>query len=290
MRVVYRCTVTRRRAVGPAPGRVTRGEAAATIRERIVAAAREGLARGERPVVAEIIARAGVSKATFYRAFGSREELLRELDVVPEPDSRPAILEAAAELLARDGLARLSMDELATRAGVSRARLYRLYPGKAALFAEMVRTFSPIEVMVATMQRLSAEPPERAMPELAVAVWRAVSTHLGVIRPLLFEATSLGPDVRETIVEEIAPSVLGVVGGYFLGQMQEGRLRPMHPMLAIQSFVGPIIVHVMMRPVVMEALGMDVDSEAAVREFAANWVRGMRPDDQSMRNSPGRQT
>jgi AcrR family transcriptional regulator len=249
-----------------------------SVRERIVAAAREGLARGQRPVVAEIIARAGVSKATFYRNFGSREDLLRELDLEPEPNSRPAILDAAAELLARDGLARLSMDELAARAGVSRAGLYRLYPGKAALFSALVRTFSPIEVIVATIPRLAGEPPERALPELAVSVWRAVSAHLGVIRPLLFEAASLGPDVRETVLEEFAPTLLGALGGYLVDQMQAGRLRPMHPVLAIQSFVGPIIVHVMMRPVVTEVLGLELDAEDAVREFAANWVRGMRPD------------
>jgi AcrR family transcriptional regulator len=243
-----------------------------------VAAAREGLARGERPIVAQIVARAGVSKATFYRNFGSREHLLRELEVAPEPDSRPAILEAAAELLARDGLGRLSMDELATRAGVSRARLYRLYPGKAALFAAMLRAFSPIEAVVETLQRLADEPPERAMPALAVSIWGAVSTHLGVIRPLLFEAASLGPDVRETVIEEIAPKLLGAFGGYLLRQMQEGRLRTMHPVLAMQSFMGPIIAHAMLRPVVNEALGAELDSEAAVREFAAIWVRGMQPD------------
>jgi AcrR family transcriptional regulator len=248
-----------------------------TARERIVAAARAGLKRGRRPAVAEIVAEAGVSKATFYRTVGSRGDLFEELAAGPEPDRRTAILEAAAELLARDGLVRLSMDELAARAGVSRARLYRLYPGKSALFAAMVIAFSPLEVVVATLDRLGGEPPVVALPELAVSVWRAVSEHLGVVRPLLFEAASLGPDVRDTVVGEFAPRLLGVFGGYLVAQMEAGRLRRMHPILAIQSFVGPIIIHVLMRPVISEGLGIQLDSEAAVREFAANWVRGMTP-------------
>lgn len=249
-----------------------------TARDRILAAARAALERGERPAVAAIVAEAGVSKATFYRTFGSRAELFAELEAGPEPDRRMAVLDAAAELLARDGLARLSMDELAARAGVSRAWLYRTYPGKSALFAEMVRAFSPMELVVVTTERLRGEPPEVALPELAVSVWQGVARHIGVVRPLLFEAMSLGPDVRETVTGEVAPQILGALGGYLVEQMQAGRLRPMHPVLAVQAFVGPIIFHVLLRPVLADALGIELDSEAAVREFALNYVRGMRPD------------
>ena len=228
--------------------------------------------------MAAIVAQAGVSKATFYRAFGSRGELFAELAAGPEPDRRSAVLEAAAELLARDGLARLSMDELAAQAGVSRAWLYRLYPGKAALFSEMVHAFSPMEVVVATTERLRGEPPEVALPELAVTVWQALSKHLGVVRPLLFEAMRLGPDVRETVTGEVAPQMIGAIGGYLMEQMEAGRLRPMHPVLAVQSFVGPIIFHVILKPVLSEGLGIEFDTEEAVRAFALNFVRGMAPD------------
>jgi len=248
-----------------------------TVRERIVAAARAGLERGERPGVAEIVAEAGVSRASFYRSFASRGELFAELAAGPEPDRRAVVLEAAAELLARDGLAGLSMDELAAVAGVSRAWLYRLYPGKSALFAELVQVFSPLQVVVDTTERLRGVPPEVALPELAVSVWKAISEHVGVVRPLLFEAVKLGPDVRETVLGEVAPRMLGAIGGYLMEQMQAGRLRPMHPVLAVQSFVGPIIFHVLLTPVLSEGLGIELDTEAAVREFALNFVRGMAP-------------
>jgi len=52
----------------------------------------------------------------------------------------------------------------------------------------------------------------------------------------------------------------------------------MHPVLAVQAFVGPIIFHLILRPVLVEGLGIELDTEAAVREFALNFVRGMAPD------------
>jgi hypothetical protein len=60
-------------------------------------------------------------------------------------------------------------------------------------------------------------------------------------------------------------------------QMEAGRLRRMHPLIAIQAFAGPIIAHVLLRPV-MADLNIQLDSETAVREFALNWVRGMTPE------------
>ncbi len=44
-----------------------------------------------------------------------------------------AILEAAAELLLDNGLAAVSMDAVATRAGVSKATIYRWWPTKETL-------------------------------------------------------------------------------------------------------------------------------------------------------------
>ena len=101
-------------------------------RQAILQAAGRILAADPAAPVSAVCTGAGVSRATFYRYFPSRAALLEALDLEPDPGTRERILAAAIELLERDGLARLSMDDVADRAGVSRASVYRLYPGKPA--------------------------------------------------------------------------------------------------------------------------------------------------------------
>jgi AcrR family transcriptional regulator len=50
--------------------------------------------------------------------------------------ARRAILQAAADLLLDDGVARVSMDAVAERAGVSKATIYRWWPSKERLALE----------------------------------------------------------------------------------------------------------------------------------------------------------
>jgi AcrR family transcriptional regulator len=254
---------------------------AARTRDRILRKASGVLATEEKPTVAQFAEAAGVSRASFYRAFESRGALLEALEVQPEPGARERILDAALTLVGAHGLAALSMDDLATRAGVSRATLYRLFPGKPALFTSLIRTFSPLEPVSRLATEMKDEPPEVVMPEIARTVYRTVygsgETRLGLLRAVFFEVSSLAADAEES-AREAMQTIVGSVGAYVVGQMMSGRLRPMSPLLALQSFVGPIFFHVLTRPLVERVLAIEIDGEQAVTELAEGWLRSMRSD------------
>lgn len=250
-----------------------------SARGRILDRARVVLAMGGRPTVDDFAAAAGTSRATFYRHFRSRDELLDALQRPPEPDSRDRVLRAALGMIGERGLAELAMDDLADRAGVSRATLYRLFPGKSALFTALVHAHTPLDSVTALLSERAEEPPEVVMPEVAREIYRSVyaggEDRTGVVRALFTEVTTFAPGTEEAASSAMV-GVVGAMTGYVLAQMSAGRLRQMHPLLAMQSFIGPIFFHLMTRKAAESVLGISIDGDQAMTELADAWLRAMR--------------
>jgi AcrR family transcriptional regulator len=244
------------------------------VERRILEKAPAVLARGGQPTVAEFARAAGTSRASFYRHFKSREALLEALEVAPEPGARDRILAAAADLIGASGIGALVMDEIADRSGVSRATVYRLFPGKPALVLALVHAYSPFDQVAELLASRSTDPPEVLLPEIARSAYRATAGHAGLIRMLFFEVSGLSPETEEVARQTIA-NVVGMLVMYLVAQMDAGRLRRAHPFLALQSFIGPILFHILTRQVAEKILALDVDGETSVTQLAETWLRAM---------------
>src|SRR5207247_3934538 len=100
---------------------------------------------------------------------------------------------------------------------------------------------------------------------------------IGIARSLLFEVTSGDPEA----VEGAAPVIrqmLEAVGRYLAGQIARGRIRPMHPLLAAQAFIGPVFFHVLTRPLAQRIAHFEMPLEEAVTALATVAVRGLAID------------
>src|SRR6266511_1289827 len=194
----------------------------------------------------ELAARAGVSRATLYRLFGSQQSLLQELGVEAPPMVRSRILDTALDLVGRHGLAELSMDELAAAAGVSRATLYRLFPGKSALFSALIRAYSPWEAVADAIEAMPDGRPEEVVPAVGRAMAEAMEGRTGLLLRIVFELVKGDPDTLEGMRHGLARGLPNLVG-YLSAQMAAGQVRRMHPVLAFQLLAGPIAAHLLTR-------------------------------------------
>lgn len=96
-----------------------------------------------RLTVDRVAERAGVSRATAFRRFGSKEGLIealereRGIDVTVTGDTRSRILEAAASEFRRSGVHGASISAIADRAGVNPQSVYNHFGDKEALLVAL---------------------------------------------------------------------------------------------------------------------------------------------------------
>jgi AcrR family transcriptional regulator len=224
----------------------------------------------------EIADEAGVAVRTLYRVCGSRQALLAQAGCAQKPSARQRILDAALELVGRHGLAELSMDELAAAAGVSRATLYRLYPGKSALFRGLIREFSPWEPVADVLDAMPDRDPDEVMPAIANAIADAMLDRVGLLLRMVFELIQGGPDTTEGMKHSLARGLPNLIS-YLTNQMQAGRLRTMDPILAFQLLAGPIVVELLTRPLAAALVGPQAQRPDPLEEIVNAWLRAMAP-------------
>jgi len=129
-------------------------------------------------------------------------------------ENRRALLEVAAEVLAEDPSA--SMDQIATRAGLGRATVYRHVAGRAELVHEVAE--SALESAAEALR--SAAPEEGPAPD---ALWRVLTALVregGRHRSLLLLGLARDPDFLAARAQVLAPVTALVGRGVAAGELR----------------------------------------------------------------------
>jgi len=156
--------------------------------------------------------------------------------------TRDSVFGSAAALFASRGFDGVSMDDIARGAGVNKAMIYYHFADKLALYRSIVsdglHTMSDIVAAIAA----SDDEPQRKLDRFIDAFVRMTESRPWMPAMMLREIAEGAPRLDPSTMAHMR----GVVGGFvaILKQGQaSGAFRAVHPVLAYESIVGPIIIN-----------------------------------------------
>ncbi|AUS78169.1 TetR/AcrR family transcriptional regulator [Actinoalloteichus sp. AHMU CJ021] len=225
---------------------------------------------------------AGISRSTLLRRLGGTRARLDEAvrDAGIDPGGRRPVreraVEAAATLIGERGLGAVTLDAVAAEARCSLPSLHTVFGGRDGLLGAVFDRYSP----VLALDSLRRDPPattEDTVRAIYRAVVAAFQREPRVIPAIFGDMLSRPGGPAGEFLQENFPRLFGSVGELVMGEVRAGRVRPLPMPLLVQLLVGPMLMHLLLRPVLAPSLGDELPStDRAVEEFTAAFLRSTR--------------
>jgi AcrR family transcriptional regulator len=163
-------------------------------------------------------------------------------------DKQEAIREAAQGLFLARGFAGTTTDAITTAAGVSKETLYRYYPGKDALFADVLGRLTVDNPRVSALAVLESADPATVeelrivLEDLAehIAASMFQPDYLALVRVTVAEAPRF-PELGALFRERVPERVLAGLERLFRQAQDRGVIEPADARAAAFLFIGPLV-------------------------------------------------
>ena len=167
-------------------------------------------------------------------------------------DARPGeIVDAALEVFAEKGFAAAKLDDIARRAGISKATLYLYFETKEEIFRAVARAavVSLIEALESPAEGADAPFVEIAPRLLSRAAGMMSSGRVPSIARMVIGESRNFPDLARIWHDNVVTSVIGMVTGIIARAQVRGEVAPGDPRLHAFSLMGPMVMAVLFREV-----------------------------------------
>jgi len=140
-----------------------------------------------------------------------------------ERTTRQRILLAARELLAARGIRRVSMDEVAQAAGVTRVTVYRYFGDRETLVrAAFLHLSDELDALVANR----GEEPHPDVDALLARIGELVTALPAGLQAAQAELQRAYPEVHAEVLERERQAIAGLFDRLYSGAEAQGRIRP----------------------------------------------------------------
>ena len=197
------------------------------------------------------------------------------------PAERPGeILDAALALFVEKGFAGTRLDDVAERAGLSKAAIYLYFEDKTALFQGVVRqviavNLSPVEAMLKAHRGPISELLPRTLEFMA---GRIEDTPMPAVAKLVISESRAFPAIGRFYLKEVIGRGFPLLEGLIRRGIAHGEFRPVDPGMTVRSIIGPMLLAVLWRTV-FEPIGAEkLDVKVLARHHAGLMLRALAAD------------
>lgn len=229
--------------------------------------------------VSAIAAEAQISRSTLLRRLGGSRGALDAavraagIDVGGRPPVRLRALTAAAALISENGLAATTLEAVADRADCSVFSLHAAFGNRDELLRAVFDQYSPIRDIEEYLA--SAQGDLRSTVHgFYRTVTNALSREPRVTPAMLAEVYSKPASAAvQSLTRYAAPRMFGALGTWFEAEIRAGHIREQPLLVLAQQLLGPIVIHMLMRPAFPDVPGLTLpDVETVCAEFTTNFL------------------
>ena len=196
------------------------------------------------------------------------------------PTERPQeIIDAALELFVEKGFAATRLDDVAERAGLSKAAIYLYFADKTALFQGVVRQAIASNIMtVEAMLAAHRGPVAPLLPRiLDFMASRIEETPMAAVAKLVIAESRAFPEIGRFYLKEVIGRGIPLMEGLITRGIAQGEFRQVDASLTVRTMVGPMLLAVIWRTV-FEPIGAEpLDIRALARHHADLMLHALRP-------------
>lgn len=193
-------------------------------------------------------------------------------------EARPAeIVAAALEIFEERGFAAARLDEVATRAGVSKGTLYLYFSSKEELFRAVVRqALIPVIAGAERIAGKSDRPTAALLADVLGAMAQAMMrSRVGVIPKLVIAEAGNFPDLARFYYEEAASRGLRMLEGVLRRGVERGELRPLDTQHVARLVIAPMLLLLVWKTTFERHAGAPLDAAGFIEAHLDVLMRGI---------------
>jgi AcrR family transcriptional regulator len=188
------------------------------------------------------------------------------------------ILEAALSEFAERGFDAARMEDIAKRAGISKAAIYLYFPSKMAVLEALIEArVAPLAQQAQTLAAAGKAAPLHALRALAsVAAARLADPANFAVPRLVIGLSGRFPKLAEYYRRNVVEKARAAIETLLDAAMAEGSLRRVDKAAAVRAFVGPLMFEALWTHVLMGPSGF-ADAQSTVENHFDILLNGLEP-------------